>query len=197
MISSGLDCTVKLWDLRKVKQPKKTNAAAAGLSSTLPKPIVAYHGGRSINSAYFSPSGKHVLTTTMNNKLDLLDDFHLQTAAATSTKNIKYINPNQSLYHDNHTGRWLSTFMARFHPSMDIFCVGSMQQPRRVEIFTASAAASSSSSSSSTTKQKQHLLRGITGDALTAVVSRCCFHPRRDRLIVVGGNSSGRVTVVR
>jgi hypothetical protein len=42
-----------------------------------------------------------------------------------------------------------------------------------------------------------NLLRGVQGDALTAVVSRCCFHPSTEQLILFGGNSSGRVTVVR
>ena len=71
--------------------------------------------------------------------------------------------------------------MATWHPSEDIFCVGSMRRPRALEVFDANG----------------ELLRAIQGDALTAVASRCCFHPRSDRLTVVGGNSSGRVTVLR
>lgn len=74
--------------------------------------------------------------------------------------------------------------MAKWHPSMseECFVVGSMQQPRTVEVFGGNGG---------------KLMRGIQGDALTAVVSRCCFHPSADKLIVVGGNSSGRVTVAR
>jgi WD40 repeat protein len=168
MISAGLDGTVKLWDLRNLGKKKKHQALAE------------YHGKRSISSAFFSPSGQYVVATTMSNKLDLLNDFHLSSSNnKTTTPSI--VKPWKSLTHDNQTGRWLSTLMARFHPSLDIFCVGSMQQPRRVEIFS----------------PYKSLLRGVEGDALTAVPSRCCFHPSTDRLIVVGGNSSGRVTIVR
>ncbi|GAX18696.1 hypothetical protein FisN_10Hh090 [Fistulifera solaris] len=162
MISGGLDCTVKLWDLRN-------------LSKNRDVPVAEYFGGKSINSAYFSPKGQFVVATTMSDKLDIIKDFHLEKSSSKPTK------PWKSIRHDNKTGRWLTTFNARWHPSLDIFCVGSMARPRRIEIFS----------------PETELLRGISGDALTAVASRCCFHPSTDHLIVVGGNSSGRVTVVR
>ena len=41
------------------------------------------------------------------------------------------------------------------------------------------------------------IMGGIQDDALMAVASRCCFDPNSEELIVVGGNSSGRVTVAR
>jgi WD40 repeat protein len=162
MIAGGLDCTVKLWDLRN-------------LSKTRDVPVAEYFGGKSINSAYFSPKGQFVVATTMSDKLDIIKDFHLE------NRTNKPIKPWKSIRHDNKTGRWLTTFNARWHPSLDIFCVGSMAHPRRIEIFSAG----------------NDLIRGVSGDALTAVASRCCFHPATDRLIVIGGNSSGRVTVVR
>jgi WD repeat-containing protein 76 len=168
MISGGLDCTVKLWDLRRLP-------SSLSSGSGMPAPVQEYHCGKSVNSAFFSPSGRAALATTMNNKLDIMRDFHLP--AGSDRKPV--VN---SIPHDNRTGRWLSTFMAQFHPALDIFCVGSMQQPRRIQLYDADDSV---------------LLRDVTGDAMTAVASRCCFHPRTDRLILVGGNSSGRVTVVR
>lgn len=162
MISGGLDCTVKLWDLRR-------------LAKNQDSPVAEYFGGKSINSAFFSPKGQYVVATTMSDKLDILKDFHLEKRSNKPTK------PWKSIRHDNRTGRWLTTFNARWHPSLDIFCVGSMAHPRRIEIFS----------------PETYLVRGVSGDALTAVASRCCFHPTSDRLIVVGGNSSGRVTIVR
>ena len=134
--------------------------------------------GRSVNSAFFSPSGSSLLTTTQLDTLDLLGDAHLKSGL------IK--KPTHRIRHNNKTGRWLSTFMARWHPGLDsgeeTFVVGSMQQPRTIEIFSGTSG---------------KLLRGIRGEALTAVASRCCFHPNTNELIVVGGNSSGRVTVAR
>ena len=43
--------------------------------------------------------------------------------------------------HDNHTGRWLSTFRPTFDPKRpSSFVVGSMERPRKVEVFSVSDA---------------------------------------------------------
>lgn len=111
----------------------------------------------------------------MSNTLDIFSDAHLQKGT------IK--KPQHRIRHDNRTGRWLSTFMAQWHPTSheDLFIVGSMSKPRRMEFFNGAG----------------ELLSGLSGEALTAVVSRCCFHPSSTNLIAIGGNSSGRVTVAR
>jgi WD repeat-containing protein 76 len=137
-----------------------------------PKNVSEHVSSKSINSAFFSPSGRTLLSTTMANTLDIFENPHLSDGV---------LSPAKRLSHDNHTGRWLSTFMARWHPTEDIFVVGSMRQPRSVEIFQSDGV----------------LLRRVEGEALTSVASRCCFHPRSDKLIAIGGNSSGRVIVIR
>jgi WD40 repeat protein len=169
MATAGLTGIVQLWDVRKIPTLS---------SREKPKPISSQQaGGRSINSAYFSPSGRRLLTTTQSNKLEIFVDAHLSKGAM--------MMPKRSVRHDNQTGRWLSTFTARWHPGLsddgEIFVVGSMSRPRSIEIYDHDGG----------------LLREIRGDALTAVASRCCFHPDPNRLIVVGGNSSGRVTIAR
>ncbi len=168
MATAGLTGIVQLWDVRKIPTLS---------SREKPKPISSQQaGGRSINSAYFSPSGRRLLTTTQSNTLEIFVDAHLSKGAMT---------PKRSVRHDNQTGRWLSTFTAKWHPGLlddgEIFVVGSMSRPRCIEIYDRDGG----------------LLREIRGDALTAVASRCCFHPDPNRLIVVGGNSSGRVTIAR
>ena len=112
------------------------------------------------------------MSTTQDNKLDMFRKFHLSSSKA-STKPIK------SILHDNKTGRWLTTFQAVWHPNLDIFGVGSMAKPRSVELFDSSG----------------ERRAAVTG--LTAVVSRLAFHPRSDTILLAGGNSSGRVTIVR
>ena len=170
MATAGLSAMVQTWDVRKIQSNSKT-------STKLPKAIAWQHTGRSVNSAYFSPSGKHLLTTTQSNKLELLENAHESSGLMKQAKT--------SIRHDNQTGRWLSTLMANWHPgtfsNREMFVVGSMKKPRCIEIFD----------------DKGELLREIQGDALTAVASRCCFHPNSSKLIIVGGNSSGRVTVAR
>ena len=171
MISSGLDTCVSLWDLRKFQ--KENNKSMKTMN-----PLALYQGVKSINSAYFSPvTGQHVVATTMNNRLDILKDFHLQGNASGKKKHI--VTASNSMRHDNMTGRWLSTFMAQWHPSIeDLFCVGSMEKPRNVHVYD--------------TKQQRAAVGG-----LSAVVSRVCFHPSPHEVILAGGNSSGRVTIVR
>ena len=162
MATAGLSTTVQLWDVRKVPS-FKTN------SSKLPKALAYQPARRSINSAYFSPSGKNLLTTTQSDKLEIIEDSHLASGL---------MKPRTSIKHNNQTGRWLSTLMAKCHfPSAftnhDLFVVG----PRCIELFA----------------DNGDLMQEMSGEGLTAVASRCCFHPNSKKLIVVGGDSSGRV----
>jgi len=168
LASCGLDRTVKLWDTRKIESKEKN------------KELSSIQYNKSINSAFFSPNGQHLLTTSMDDKIDIFTNIHMKTSTSTVNK------PSTRIHHCNQTGRWLSTFMAQWHPTSkeDLFVVGSMKQPRRMEIYDAN---------SSDNKP----IGDIEGDALTAVASRCSFHPNEHELIVVGGNSSGRVTVAR
>jgi len=167
MATAGLSTVIQLWDVRSMSDS----------SSKKPKPLAWQNVGKSINSAFFSPSGKRLLTTTMMDNLDILEDAHLAHGLIKA--------PKTRITHDNRTGRWLSTFMARWHPETfsgeEIFVSGSMKKPRTIEVFGGNG----------------NILRQIRGDALTAVASRCCFHPSAEKLIIVGGNSSGRLTIAR
>jgi hypothetical protein len=168
---------VKVWDLRKFQDSRTAKRYKA------PVPLAAYNATKSVNSAFVSPSGRFVVCTTMANRLDLLEDVHLASSSSGGggNKTPATLQASKRVVHDNMTGRWLSTFMAQWHPSLDVFCVGSMLKPRCVQIFDAHGTC----------------LQSATGSAMTAVASRCCFHPSEDRITIVGGNSSGRVTVVR
>lgn len=136
------------------------------------KALATQNIGFSVNSSYFSPDSGTLLSTTMANKLELTDDAHKLTGS---------FKPTTSIQHNNQTGRWLSTIMAAWHPKQDIFVSGSMKKPRCIELFDS----------------RGKLLREVTGESLTAVASRCCFHPSTDKLIVLGGNSSGRMVAIR
>jgi len=153
--TAGLDTLVRLFDLRNMS-----------------KVISHQQCGRSVSSAFFSPSGKHLLATTMSDNLTITTDAHL---------NQDRFIPNKIIKHDNHTGRWLSTFMARWHPHNDIFVVGSMNRPRQIDVFDKDGA----------------YLRGIQGEGLGSVMSRCCFHESTEKMVIFGGNSSGKVCVLK
>ena len=166
MASCGLDGIVRLFDLRKFGDSRSSRKKKG------PTPFATQSAGKSVSSAFFSPSGNSLLSTHFADKLDLTDDAHLQKGL---------MKPTHPIRHNNRTGRWLTTFMATWHPTLDIFVSGSMSQPRCMEIFNSSG----------------DLLRAVTGESLSSVMSRCCFHPSTDKLIMVGGNSSGRMVAVR
>ncbi len=82
--------------------------------------------------------------------------------------------------HNNHTGRWLTNFRAIWHPAReDVFAVGSMEQPRRMQLYSCPDGA---------------LMHTFTNaQHLSSVCSLLAFHSTRP--VIVGGNSSGRVHV--
>jgi WD repeat-containing protein 76 len=180
LATAGLDRAVKLWDLRKMSSSAKKVTKPSDPKGAL---LGEHDNKLSVNSAFFSPSGNYLLSTNMANTLNIYHKAHLQVSSSeTSKKKGVEFQPAHVIRHDNRTGRWLTTFMAQWHPSVDVFCVGSMSKPRSIDVFDGASA--------------EHL-RAIQGDALSAVASRCCFHPSSDQVILVGGNSSGRVTVIR
>ena len=106
-----------------------------------------------------------------------------------STKWSRNSVPNVSVKHDNHTGRWLSTFRPSFDSKQpNVFLTGSMDRPRRMEVFNVTMDVM-------TSNVQVKLSKSLEADYLGSVCSRNCFHPSLD--IVVGGNSSGRVHVFR
>jgi WD40 repeat protein len=161
LASAGLDGFVDIWDVRKFQKSKKSV-----------KPLASQFVGRSVSSAFFSPSGNSLLATSMADRLDLLENAHLQTGT---------IKPTKSIRHNNQTGRWLTTFMATWHPQLDIFVSGSMAKPRCIESFDSTG----------------NRLRAVTGESLSSVMSRCCYHQSTENLAIIGGNSSGRIVVIR
>lgn len=155
-LTGSTDGTARLWDVRN-------------LSKKTAKPIAIMTHHRSCSSAFFSPlTGNQILTTSFDDTLKVFDS-----SALTSEVKLKV-----SLKHNNMTGRWLTPFKAVWMPgSEDFFLVGSMEYPRRIEVF----------SSSGTLQHK------LMGDSLTSICSLVDVHP--DRFVVAGGNSSGRLHI--
>lgn len=166
LASAGNDGMLQLWDIRRFGDSRNSNRHKT------PKSVATQQVGLSISSAYFSPSGNSLVSTSNANRIDLISNAHLETGK---------MKPTHSINHNNQTGRWLSTFMANWHPRLDMFVVGSMNRPRCVEAYDPHG--------------KQ--LVQVQGEALGSVMSRCCFHPSTDKIVMVGGNSSGRVVAIR
>lgn len=128
---------------------------------------------KSICSAGISPDGTVLVTLSSDNTMKLWTGDFCSKADG--------IRCAQSMRKNNHTGRWLSTFRHCFDPKYpNNFLVGSMELPRRMEIY----------SLHSSLTAFDHLC-SLRAEDLKSVCSRNALHPTRN--IVVGGNSSGRV----
>ena len=113
LATSGLDRTVKLWDMRKAKK----------------KELCALSYNRSTSSAFFNCDGTKLLITSMDDKLTILESPRAATGKTSVSKTLR---------HNNQTGRWLSVLHAMWHPrDPRAFVCGSLQQPRCVEVFYA------------------------------------------------------------
>lgn len=149
---------VNVYDSRSLK---KTNS----------KPVCQLHGhSLSISSAYFSPTtGNRVLTSCLDNRIRIYD-----TSASISKAPLV-----TSIGYNMQTGRWLSKLAAAWDPKQeDCFVVGSMERPRRIQVYH---------------ERGQLLHSFMDEDHLTTVLSVTAFHPSMNALL--GGNSSGRLHV--
>jgi len=122
LVSASLDRTVAIWDIRQLGSSKK---------SSKPKSIASTQGfSRSVNCAYFSYTGNYLITVSQDDKNHLFEN----PINAAKGKLV----PKLTVRHNNNTGRWLT----KFHPTWDVkgpdvYVIGSMEQPRRVEVFSA------------------------------------------------------------
>ena len=87
----------------------------------------------------------------------------------------------QYKHHDNRTGRWLTKFKVDWDPKQpNAFVIGSMDQPRCIEVFNSSCT---------------RVMRMREDDVVKSVQSLNKFHLTRD--VVVSANASGKVHVWR
>ncbi|WCJ29851.1 DNA damage-binding protein CMR1 [Euphorbia peplus] len=83
MATSSTDGTACLWDLRSVNADK-------------PNCLQTVTHKRAVHSAYFSPSGSFLATTSLDDTVGIL--------------NCANFEDKSSISHYNHTGRWISSF---------------------------------------------------------------------------------------
>ena len=100
LATGGNDGVVRLFDLRKMGNTQGKSTPKK------PKALRQQVAGLSVSSAFFSPSGKSLLTTSFANRLDLTEDVHLKTTGAT-------IKPTHSIRHNNQTGTSVVTSECR------------------------------------------------------------------------------------
>lgn len=175
---SGRDGSVHMCDVRK---SYKSIYALTVADSPSKKEHFHLHS-KSINAAHISYDGSCIVSVSQDNTVKA-------TALNPSDGSLVIKSTGKpsiiTLRHDNHTGRWLSTFHPTFDPKCpSAFLLGSMDRPRKIQVW-----------SPSSTFASVECVATYKNDHIGAVSSRFAFHPTQD--ILCGGNSSGRCYLIR
>ncbi|XP_054822014.1 uncharacterized protein LOC129320534 [Prosopis cineraria] len=101
MATSSSDGTACTWDLRYNKKSK-------------PSALRTFTHQRAVHSAYFSPSGRSLATTSLDNTIGIYDGVNFENAS--------------TMFHFNQTGRWLSTFRGIWGWDDSYIFVGNMKR---------------------------------------------------------------------
>jgi WD40 repeat protein len=177
LCTASLDRSVRLWDVRAMR-------AAADIDDVI-EPFSTLPDELSVNSASWGPAGDRIVSVSQKNYLRLYHQPHHLAEGGAKSKVLSTIDPTHSARHDNKTGRYLPVFHAAWDPKTDhAFVVGSMSQPRQVEVYTTEGGS-----------HTRRIMSLQSPDYLGSVQSRSAFHPSLD--VLVCGNASGRVHVFR
>ncbi|KAM6553178.1 hypothetical protein CsatB_013940 [Cannabis sativa] len=109
MATSCSDGTACIWDLRSINTDK-------------PKTLKTVTHKRAVYSAYFSPSGKCLATTSLDDTVRILDGANFEEASW--------------IPHNNQTGRWISQFKAIWGWDDSYIFIGNMK--RGVDVISPS-----------------------------------------------------------
>ncbi|XP_055805691.1 uncharacterized protein LOC129874429 isoform X2 [Solanum dulcamara] len=101
MATSSTDGSACIWDLRKVGAHK-------------PKSLQTVFHKRAVHSAYFSPSGRFLATTSIDNNVGLLSGANYEDTSMIS--------------HYNHTNRWISSFRGIWGWDDSYIYIGNIQR---------------------------------------------------------------------
>lgn len=134
-------------------------------------PVCSFPHSRTVASVHFSPvTGNTLLTSCLDNRIRVLDN-----------NNFTSLSQQRAIRHNNHTGRWLTTIKPNFLPSCDeSFITGSVDS-RALEVYDVASSTS-----------PEFLLHG---EDMTTYATTTACHPHR--LLVAGGNSSGKCYIFR
>ena len=161
--TASRDGTVAFFDSRMLKNDL----------DYLALPLAQFKHGGSVNSAFLhSADPSVVLSTSWDHTIQI------NKLKGSSVKTVHVFS------HNNNTGRYLTPFKAVWHPSGAFaFGVGSLQRPRRLQLFGSNSADMSKFSA----KELYH-------DELSSVQSLVAFHESLPLMISL--NASGRVLEV-
>lgn len=175
VVTASMDGVAKVWDVRNMKRD-----GAGAIEPAEVKPLAELKHDDGVTSAFFSKSGKHMVTCADDNKLRVWSDAFSTGTTGLLAKGGKLSvaksapPPTHSIFHDNHTGIWITRFKCTWDPANDdTFVIGNMK--RAVQLFSA------------TTGEE---LAYISHELLTAIPTQNAIHPKLN--CILSGTASGR-----
>ncbi|CAO2206403.1 unnamed protein product [Urochloa humidicola] len=154
--TSSTDRTVCIWDMRSMQKKG-------------PKSLKVLDYSRAIQSAYFSPSGNMLATTSLDDTVRIF--------------NMDNFDDSCVLDHNNKTGRWLSTFKAIWSWNDNNLFVGNMK--RGIDVISVDRSQKSLSASYTAFLESEYM---------TAIPCRFSLHPYKVGHLA-GASSTGKVFV--
>ncbi|KAI7905290.1 WD40-repeat-containing domain protein [Cokeromyces recurvatus] len=157
------DRTTTIWDIRMWNKRKRE----------VGEPLQSIEHGYSVTSAYWSPNGDILATASYDDYIRLFD----------LNKNNKTVELKSAIKHNNHTGRWVTNFRARWNTNqvngLDVqhLIIGNMNQT--VDIYSGETG--------------EEIIQFYDSEHITAIPSVCQFHPMTSNPIILTGNASGRM----
>ncbi|KAL2482769.1 DROUGHT SENSITIVE 1 [Forsythia ovata] len=150
MATSSTDGTACIWDLRHMSADKS-------------KSLKTVCHKRAVHSAYFSPSGRFLATTSIDNQV-----------ALSTGENYEDMS---MVYHNNQTGRWLSTFRGIWGWDDSSVFVGNMK--RGVDIISVAG---------------KKIVSTLYSELMSAIPCRFDAHPYKVGMLA-GATSGGQVYI--
>lgn len=147
-LTTSNSAKIAAWDHRNTKHPVDIDTSH----------------DKTVSSAVFDPiKGQKIVSVGFDDKVCILE-----------FEGKSKITKLKKFYHANNTGRWLTKFQAKWHPASDeLFFIGSMAHPRRVEIYNVNG-----------TMEKT-----LSDDNIASIQSLVEFHDAEKALVC--GNGSG------
>ncbi|MCJ1296984.1 hypothetical protein MMC34_008553 [Xylographa carneopallida] len=167
LASCGNDRTVRLWDLRHLRDDT---------------PLHTFEHGYSVNSVYFSPSGDRLLSTCIDDYVRVWNVAGEDVQAWPDVTRIR---------HNNQTGRWVTLFKAKWTMTDDAFLIGNMS--RQVDLYAWDGTASGGGGGGAKGKGKGASVEAVsvpapehhamTSSELTAIPSAVAIHPTNEYFV--------------
>ncbi|KAJ3242015.1 WD repeat-containing protein 76 [Chytriomyces hyalinus] len=178
IVIAGLERSVKIFDIRRLNVKEKSGSEGSDGEDGVVEPLLSLEHRLSVNSAYWDPLGKDIVSTSFDDTLGLMKD-------VLNKKEAGVIR----IRHNNQTGRWVQKFKAVWRGQESVYSLTESYSAKDSAIVVGNMQRSVDLYSGESGNQVAQLVDA----SLTAIPAVNVFHPTLN--MIVSGNASGRMNV--